>query len=274
MCPAWKDLKTLKAGNVLIDEGLKNIWEKSDFYNEFRKSINNVELIDGLCKKCLLLDKCKGGCTAQRILLYDQLDISFPNVMYFSPDPMCPLVNNYSLINSFQLKDSIIGESITNDDILTTMIALHEKKSFIYGDAWKKRGELISILPNIARKIDRLEKVCEVDQISDGESLLDTFVDLCIYCAKYLVFLLSVSGSNVEHLPNFSKNLNRIELREFSSCHESEVAKLLFCLAEFIEKRPHFVLNQDLIRSLVANYNDLEAITLGSYNDEKKYQIN
>src|SRR5260370_15928262 len=34
---------------------------------------------------------------------------------------------------------------------------LHRAKDAVYRDAWKRRGEVISILANIARKVDRLE---------------------------------------------------------------------------------------------------------------------
>lgn len=36
---------------------------------------------------------------------------------------------------------------------------LHRDKDATYRDAWKKRGEVISILANVARKVDRLEYV-------------------------------------------------------------------------------------------------------------------
>ena len=32
---------------------------------------------------------------------------------------------------------------------------LHRRKDAAYRDAWKKRGEVLSILANIARKVDR-----------------------------------------------------------------------------------------------------------------------
>jgi len=102
ICPALKDLKSMQAGNI-FDKRLKDIWETSDYYIEFRKSVNQPSLIEGLCKSCSLLSQCKGGCTAQRILLFKQLNIPFPEVMYLSPDPVCPLVNNYTLKNKVQL---------------------------------------------------------------------------------------------------------------------------------------------------------------------------
>lgn len=56
---------------------------------------------------------------------------------------------------------------------------LHAEKHAAYGDSWKKRGELFSILPNIARKVDRLGAT------DDHETALDTATDLLIYLIKY-----------------------------------------------------------------------------------------
>ncbi|MGH2532371.1 MAG: hypothetical protein ACRDJW_08695 [Thermomicrobiales bacterium] len=75
---------------------------------------------------------------------------------------------------------------------------LHAKKDAVYGDAWRKRGETLSIFPNIARKYDRLEIAAtqgELFQAATGklsrtvEPLLDTVADLAIYALKYLTFL-------------------------------------------------------------------------------------
>jgi len=104
MCPAWKDIKSLQAGNI-FDKNLKDIWETSNFYVEFRKLIEQPSLIEGLCRTCSLLPQCKGGCTAQRILLFKRLNIPFPKAMYLSPDPVCPLINNYTLKNKIQLNN-------------------------------------------------------------------------------------------------------------------------------------------------------------------------
>lgn len=57
---------------------------------------------------------------------------------------------------------------------------LHAKKHAGYGDSWKKRGELLSILPNIARKVDRLQQPGD-----DAETTADTAIDLLVYLLKY-----------------------------------------------------------------------------------------
>ena len=60
---------------------------------------------------------------------------------------------------------------------------LHAKKHASYGDSWKKRGEQMSILANMARKVDRLGVGDEYDSASD------TLVDLLVYALKYECWL-------------------------------------------------------------------------------------
>jgi thymidylate synthase len=56
---------------------------------------------------------------------------------------------------------------------------LHDEKHVAYGDSWKRRGEMLGILANIARKVDRLG----VD--GAGDTSADTAIDLMVYLAKY-----------------------------------------------------------------------------------------
>lgn len=66
---------------------------------------------------------------------------------------------------------------------------LHVEKDRAYGAAWKRRGELVSILPNIARKVDRLEALMATGAEMTGETQLDTAVDLLVYVEKYCLYL-------------------------------------------------------------------------------------
>lgn len=66
---------------------------------------------------------------------------------------------------------------------LEFVMKLHATKHESYGDSWKKRGEQMSILANIARKIDRLGVGDEYD------SSADTVIDLWVYLAKYLSWI-------------------------------------------------------------------------------------
>lgn len=73
--------------------------------------------------------------------------------------------------------------------------ALHSEKSAAYGDAWKKRGEQISILSNIARKVDRLARSASGAPATRDETSLDTSVDLLVYALKYQTFLADNGGA-------------------------------------------------------------------------------
>jgi hypothetical protein len=69
------------------------------------------------------------------------------------------------------------------------LIVLHAHKTAGYGDAWRKRGELLSIFTNLARKYDRLLVALDEGKRSSDERLPDTAGDLCVYAAKYLTWL-------------------------------------------------------------------------------------
>jgi len=66
---------------------------------------------------------------------------------------------------------------------------LHQQKSTAYGNAWKRRGEQISIMANLARKADRLETIASGSPASQDETTLDTTIDLLVYSLKYLTYL-------------------------------------------------------------------------------------
>lgn len=66
---------------------------------------------------------------------------------------------------------------------------LHAEKNRAYAGAWKRRGELVSIQPNIARKVDRLETLVATRALMAGETALDTAIDLLVYVEKYRLFL-------------------------------------------------------------------------------------
>jgi hypothetical protein len=77
---------------------------------------------------------------------------------------------------------------------------LHREKDAAYRDAWKKRGEVLSILANIARKVDRLEYVLDGAQTTRDESLLDTAVDLFVYTLKYQTYLADLDSEVAKRL--------------------------------------------------------------------------
>jgi thymidylate synthase len=100
---------------------------------------------------------------------------------------------------------------------------LHAAKDRAYGGAWKRRGELVSILPNIARKSDRLETIVTTGAKMSGETMLDTVIDLFVYVEKYRLFLAEelVEGALLppespkplsDHDTNFDVLVDRLDL--------------------------------------------------------------
>ncbi|WP_311258269.1 thymidylate synthase [Microbacterium sp. WCS2018Hpa-9] len=89
--------------------------------------------------------------------------------------------------------ESDVEFGLNRDELRDAVIALHRVKDLHYGPSWKKRGERTSILPNIARKLDRL---AFFDSASDAidEPWLDTSVDLLVYAVKYVAFLRDQAG--------------------------------------------------------------------------------
>lgn len=83
VCPAWKELDHLSAGNI-YKEDIVDIWEHGYTYEEFRKF--KKEDLTEPCKSCRFLESCLGGCTAQRILNHEPYNL---DGMYIAPDPLC-----------------------------------------------------------------------------------------------------------------------------------------------------------------------------------------
>ncbi len=77
---------------------------------------------------------------------------------------------------------------------------LHAVKNASYAAAWKRRGERISVLPNIARKIDRLDSFRAGGATMDDETVFDTVLDLFVYAAKYVLFLAEQAQNKLEPL--------------------------------------------------------------------------
>lgn len=82
----------------------------------------------------------------------------------------------------------------------------------------------MSILPNIARKADRLENLVQTGATMRGESLLDTVIDLYVYVEKYRLFLAEHLEDNdllpndarkpySDHDANFDTLVDRLDLQ-------------------------------------------------------------
>jgi thymidylate synthase len=107
-----------------------------------------------------------------------------PSVIEAIPDPRIA-----RFLAAYRGEDTF--RPITNGpNIVGAIKRLHARKDAAYGAAWKKRGELTSVLTNVARKVDRLEQHASTGAELVDESVFDTAVDLFVYLLKYRLFLL------------------------------------------------------------------------------------
>jgi NTP pyrophosphatase (non-canonical NTP hydrolase) len=74
------------------------------------------------------------------------------------------------------------------------LATLHRSKDAAYGDSWKRRGEQISIMANIARKVDRLS-LTAAGGFTVDENAVDTAVDLYVYALKYVTYLADTDAT-------------------------------------------------------------------------------
>jgi thymidylate synthase len=99
-----------------------------------------------------------------------------------------------------------LDASSDGDTLRQAIIQLHRQKTAAYGTSWKRRGEQISILANIARKVDRLERVADGAPQTPDETLFDTTVDLLVYCVKYQTYLADIDNSIAENLFDLARS--------------------------------------------------------------------
>lgn len=142
---------------------------------------------------------------------------------------------------------------------------LHAKKHAGYGDSWKKRGELLSILPNIARKVDRLQQPGD-----DVETTADTSIDLLVYLLKYRWWLYDEGrmggpfvtttderADEVTRVNMFLKHLDRYNGWVVGVPYEMRLAQRFDEMAsriEYIGGNPHYA---DTMDRLIRDANSL-----------------
>lgn len=123
---------------------------------------------------------------------------------------------------------------VTVGELVPEVIRLHRGKDAIYSDSWKKRGEQMAVLANIARKLDRLAKF-EPGSPPGPESWFDTAVDLFVYAVKYKTFLLDATGVAAPGLATWSDGPEGFEIQVQQHIGDAEVCDL----SEAIETAEH-----------------------------------
>lgn len=107
-------------------------------------------------------------------------------------------------------------------DVLALLERLHRHKDAAYGDAWRKRGEVIAIFANMARKYDRLMIAFDERQPAATEALADTVGDLCNYTGKYLTWIAE------QHPDEFAAAAIGIDPATVSPAHGPEPLAALY----------------------------------------------
>lgn len=83
-------------------------------------------------------------------------------------------------------------------EIAELLERLHRHKDAAYGDAWLKRGEVIAIFANMARKYDRLLVAFDEKRPAATEPLGDTIADLCVYAGKYITWITDEHPADID----------------------------------------------------------------------------
>jgi len=115
------------------------------------------------------------------------------------------------------------------------LLRVASEKSAVYGISWRKRGEAFSIVPNVARKVDRLGAP------GAGDTELDTRMDLVNYLALYVGWTWrNIVGSYTAHAPALVARPppQRTPAQPAAGCATSAVAAGLCAAADTAGRSP------------------------------------
>lgn len=127
---------------------------------------------------------------------------------------------------------------------------LHREKHAAYGNSWKKRGEMLGIMANCARKVDRLGVA------GGGDSAADTAIDLLVYLVKYELWL----EEQVIREQVGSESISYTEGQE-------HVHRVEACLRQLTQLPQDTLTNDELVATVHANFATLEHLVEEKRND-------
>lgn len=127
------------------------------------------------------------------------------------PEALVPLGEGFDSGVLRQPTDEINDDVVRNLPFPAFVDRLHREKTAVYGDSWKKRGEQIGIMANIARKVDRL------GDAGGGDSAADTVIDLVVYLIKYRYWLIHDDSPEADDRHYVAKRLARLDCQKSSS---------------------------------------------------------
>lgn len=136
--------------------------------------------------------------------------------------------------------------TVEPSDFVKYVSQLHLDKHNAYGDSWKRRGEMLGILANIARKVDRLQGGETADETS-----ADTAIDLMVYLAKYRTWL------SEHNLGKPSRVAGTLPHTKFSD--DPAYANRLLERVD-AQSHPESPSNADFIEAITARFDHLEEV--------------
>ena len=142
--------------------------------------------------------------------------------------------------------------------LASAVASLHRAKSAVYGDSWKRRGEVLGIVANVARKVDRLEALEAGAAAGEEESAFDTLVDLFVYLVKYQTWLADNDAAVRAHLFGAEETLRTSEGVEFFEV----------LLERFARAQPA---GGASIRDLVERFKTLEVLVAEGYGSAQVF---
>jgi thymidylate synthase len=136
----------------------------------------------------------------QLLLRVEDRALAFAGAQHFLGEP----------VPEAKARTRTVDDALT-EEIVDYLSGLHRIKDAMYGSSWKRRGEQISIMANVARKVDRLV-MFDGGATSADESVHDTVADLLIYALKYVAYLNDVTNiSTPEHYGSWSDGVGGFE---------------------------------------------------------------
>lgn len=191
-----------------------------------------------------------------------ETDLTFAAYEYFARDPKHGIVpdprRHPRLARYWNTFTRARYDEMSRANRLRASISrLHAQKSAAYGDSWKRRGEVLGVLANIARKVDRLERSTLNDVGTRDEALMDTAVDLLVYALKYLTFLADTDDKVARRI--FGESGPLAPFSQGASSFDHLLSRMDFCRAW--TSSTTFA---DAVRSVLACFAAVEACFRGT----------
>ncbi len=132
------------------------------------------------------------------------------------------------------------------------LLRVASEKAAVYGISWRKRGEAFSIVPNVARKVDRLGAP------GAGDTELDTRMDLVNYLALYVGWTWRhIVGSYTAHAPALVARPEHMGTLDYETSANYDTAAAALVIERCTNLPPRTLNDSPLIKLIQLNLEDL-----------------